>query len=197
MSRGTGKVQRAVLLELTEVTQPLCAQELAVVVFGHATRSVYGCWPAGGQIRIAPAELASVKRALRRLEAKTGLVEARSAEATQKLTEPYSQVPPKGRRGLLTFWALKAVWKKLERGRRPSWRTQNLEAEAAAREERESSARQRTRLIGALRLLASPVDGERDAASIAVERLRKQIGHDWEILIRDPRDWELESWRQS
>src|SRR4051812_15911811 len=106
MSRGPGKVETAVLLELTEGTRPPSAYELASAVSAHAPRAAYGCWPS--RIHVSPAELASTKRALRRLEGKTGLVEVRSAAATQALTDARSP-PWEGRRRLLTFWATKKL----------------------------------------------------------------------------------------
>jgi hypothetical protein len=58
-------------------------------------------------------------------------------------------------------------------------RERRAEKKAAALRERELS-----KLIGALGLLASPYDGERAAAALQVERLRRKLGKTWQELIK-------------
>jgi hypothetical protein len=62
-------------------------------------------------------------------------------------------------------------------------RERMAEREAHKQAEIADLEKQRDRLIGALALLASPNAGERDAAALAVERIRASMGLEWEKLI--------------
>ena len=100
-----GKIEKAVLQHLTEGRTPWCAKQLAFAVFGHGTPAE---WDLYEDIigPVTPAELASIKRALRRLSAKIEVIERRNPKAGEGI---YIQGVAFGRVSTRSFWALATV----------------------------------------------------------------------------------------